>query len=140
MAKLTGLEAAEKHARRLTGATEDIRQGVERVTVAPGQLAAAKVDKMRQNLLASIDDGTWATNVAKVTVGEWKDDMLNKGVNRIGPGVTAAIPKTAVFFSELFEHQDKIVAEINNMPDLSLEDNIGRMVHNARRMAEFKKS
>lgn len=139
MAKLTGMEAAEKHARRLSAATEDIRQGVNRVTVAPGQLAAAKVDKMRQNLLASIDDGTWATNVAKVTLPEWKADMLEKGVNRIGPGVQAAIPKTAVFFDELFEHQDVIVGEIEHMPDLTLDDNIARATHNMRRMADFKR-
>ena len=83
MAKLTPREAQEKHARRLKGATEDIRRGVQKVTEAPGVKAAAKEEKMRANLLAALDSGKWKNRVAAVPLEEWKDKMLNKGVGRI---------------------------------------------------------
>ncbi len=83
MAKLTPMQAREKHARRLKGATEDIRIGVNRVTEAPGEKAAAKVDKMRANLLAAIDSGKWSAGVKRVGLEEWKAKMTEKGIPRI---------------------------------------------------------
>jgi len=41
MAKVTPDEFVEKHARRLKGAVEDMRRGVEKVTSAPTAAAAA---------------------------------------------------------------------------------------------------
>jgi hypothetical protein len=40
--------------------------------------------------------------------------------------------------SQLFPHLEKIEAEVKGMPDLTLEDNINRMVHAVRRASEFK--
>lgn len=139
MAKLTAREAAEKHARRLKGSTEDIRRGVERVQEAPGVRAAQKQDKMRANLIKAVDSGKWAERVSAVPLGEWKGKMINKGVNRIAQGVDEAMDGTTDFFGQLFEHQDKIKGEIDAMPDLTLDDNINKAVHNMRRMSEFRR-
>jgi len=139
MAKLTPREAQEKHARRLKGATEDIRRGVQKVTEAPGVKAAAKEEKMRANLLAALDSGKWKNRVAAVPLEEWKDKMLNKGVGRIAAGVDEAAGDIENFFGELFEHQDGLARSLENMPDLTLEDNINRMTQYVRGMAEFKR-
>ena len=139
MAKLTPREAQEKHARRLKGATEDIRRGVQKVTEAPGVKAAAKEEKMRANLLAALDSGKWKSRVAAVPLEEWKDKMLNKGVGRIAAGVDEAAGDIENFFGELFEHQDGLSRQLENMPDLTLEDNINRMTQYVRGMAEFKR-
>ena len=139
MAKLTPREAQEKHARRLKGATEDIRRGVQKVTEAPGVKAAAKEEKMRANLLAALDSGKWKNRVAAVPLEEWKDKMLNKGVGRIAAGVDEAAVDIENFFGELFEHQDGLARSLENMPDLTLEDNINRMTQYVRGMAEFKR-
>jgi len=139
MAKLTPREAQEKHARRLKGATEDIRRGVQKVTEAPGVKAAAKEEKMRANLLAALDSGKWKNRVAAVPLEEWKDKMLNKGVGRIAAGVDEAAGDIENFFGELFEHQDGLARDLENMPDLTLEDNINRMTQYVRGMAEFKR-
>jgi hypothetical protein len=139
MAKLTPQQAAEKQARRLKGATEDIRLGVDRVTEAPGKKAAAKQDKMRQRINESIDSGIWATRVAAVPLEEWKAQMKDKGIPRISSGIDGAKAKVTDFFGKLFPYQDTIKAELERMPDLTLEDSINRATHQMRRMAQFRK-
>lgn len=139
MAKLTAAQATEKHARRLKGATEDIRNGVDKVTVSPGVLAAAKQDKMRQKLIESIDSGKWGTAVKKVTVEDWRTKMTEKGIPRIAAGIDAAAGKVEAFFSDLLPFQDTLNKNIQKMPDLTLEDSISRMTAWTRGMATFKR-
>ena len=139
MAKLTPAEAAEKHARRLKGATEDIRRGVDRVTEAPGIAAAAKSDKMRARLMEALDSGKWANRVKSVSLQDWQRLMKEKGVGRIAAGIDEAREKTEDFFGQLFQHQEGLQRKIDNMPDLTLEDSISRMTTFIRGMSEFKR-
>jgi len=139
MVKLTPSEAREKHARRLKGATEDIRRGVASVNTAPGAQAALKVDKMRQKLLEAIDSGKWENGVKRVSLEEWKGKMVSKGIPRIAAGIDDAAGKVEDFYGQLFPYQDRIKAEIERLPDLTLEDSIQRMTTQIRRMAEFKR-
>lgn len=140
MAKVTPDEFVEKHARRLKGATEDIRRGVERVTEAPTLKAAAKVDKMRTNLNKAIDDGKWERGLKRVSLEDWKTKMTVKGIGRIATGIDDAAPKVREFAAELLPHIDKVQGEIKSMPDVSLEDNINRMTTFIRGMAKFKRT
>lgn len=140
MAKLTPQEAAEKQARRLKASVPDIQRGIERVTESPTAKAAEKQDKMLNNLTASVQSGKWRRGLLRVSTEDWKKAALEKGVNRIANGIDGAREKVESFFSELLPYQDKIRAEISRMPDLTLEDNINRMVHNARAMADFKRT
>lgn len=139
MPKLSPREAREKHARNLKNSTQDIQRGIERVAEAPGKRAASKVQKMRQNLLASIDDGTWESRVGSVSLEDWKTAAVEKGVGRIAAGIDGAAAKVESFYEQLFPHQESIQRELEGMPDLTLEDNIQRMTHAVRRMAEFKR-
>jgi len=139
MPKLTPSEATEKHARRLKGATEDIRRGVSRVTEAPGEKAAAKEQKFRQNLLASIDNGKWARRVKSVSLGEWQSLMSEKGIPRIAAGVDASADKIEDFFSQLFAHQEGLERKVSGMSDLTLEDSIARMTTWVRGMSDFQR-
>lgn len=131
-------ETAEKWGRNLKGASEDIKRGVSRVTEAPGIKAAAKVEKMKSRLIASIDDGTWENNVAAVPLSEWQNKMLTKGVPRISAGVEAANGKVIEFHTQLADHQRTIDAELERMDDITLEDSINRMTTQVRGMASFK--
>lgn len=136
---ITPAEVAEKHARRLKASTPDIQRGVERVTVAPGQLAAAQTDKMRTNINKALDSGKWARRVASVPLPDWKDSMINKGIPRIASGVDGAIEKTTQFFAEFLPHLETIQGELESMPSVTLEDGINRAVHNMRRNADFER-
>ena len=138
MAKLTPQQAREKHAARLKASTGEIQNQVNKVTVAPGVQAAKKADKMLTNITNAITSGRWGRRVSAVSLQDWQDAMIKKGIPRISQGIDAAAPKVEAFFAEFFPHLDKVQAEVNTMPDLTLEDNINRMVHVVRRNSEFK--
>lgn len=140
MAKVTAEEFQEKHARRLKGSVEDIRRGVERVTEAPTIKAAAKKDKMKANLNAALDNGKWERGLKRVTLEDWKGQMVNKGIGRIATGIDGAAPKVVKFAAELLPFIDGVQNQVKKMPDITLEDSISRMTTFVRGMAKFKRS
>ena len=137
--KVTPDEFQEKHARRLKGAIEDMRRGVERVDTAPGVKAAAKKDKMRQRLMEALDSGKWEKRVAAVTLDEWKQDMIEKGLNRVASGIDRAAPKVKEFAAQLLAHEEEGLKKIESMPDVTLEDSINRMTAWVRHMSKFQR-
>lgn len=139
MAKLTPQQFQEKHNRRLKGSLEDIRRGVEAVTESPTKKAAAKAEKMRQNLVEAIDSGKWARRLNAVTLDDWKKKMSEVGVGRISQGIDAASDKVQKFAEELLPFIEARQTEIKKMPDVTLEDNINRMVHFIRGMSKFER-
>lgn len=137
--RITPQEAQAKHARRLKAAQTDMADGVRRVTEAPGVKAAAAQDKMRTNLTAAIDDGTWARRVSAVSLSEWQDKMLTKGVPRVAAGIDAAAAKVTEFYSQLFDFENTVMSEVERMPDVTLDDSINRATTWMRRMSEFER-
>jgi hypothetical protein len=140
MARLTAVEFQEKHARRLSAAVEDVRKGIDKVTVNPCELAAAKQDKMLAGVMAAVNEGRWAAGLKRVSLDEWKDKAKNIGVGRIAGGIAAAKTKVIAFAEQLLPHIDAQVAKIKGMSDLTLEDNINRMTTFIRGMASFKRT
>jgi len=140
MAKLTPQEYQEKHARRLKAAVDDMRAGVERVTESPCEKAASKAEKMKTNLVKSIDSGKWQAGLKRVSLTDWKSAMIEKGVNRVASGIDGASAKVVAFASDLLPHIDKAQSKIKSMSDVTLEDNINRMTTFIREMAKFKRS
>ena len=139
MARFTPEEVQEKHARRLKAAVPDIIAGVNKVTEAPGKKAAAKAAKMKANLVAKLDDGTWARRVAAVPLEDWKASMIDKGAARISAGIDGAKDKTIAFYGQLLPAVDAAQAKIANMPDVTIEDNINRVGTYLREMGKFSK-
>lgn len=139
MAKLTAVEFQEKHARRLKASVEDVRRGIERVTESPTDKAVAKQDKMLANLTRAVTDGKWAAGLKRVTLEEWKRKARDIGVNRIAAGIDGAKEKVVAFAEVLLPHIDRGVEKIKGMPDVTLDDNINRMVSFIRHMGEFKR-
>ena len=137
MAKVTPSQAAEKWSRRLSASTEDIRAGIERVTQAPGQAAAQKRAKWEAGVANAGDK--WQRNVAAISLDEWKDKALNVGLQRVAQGAQANQDKTEKFFSEFLPHLDRGVAQVNAMPDASMEDRINKAVAMMRHNSNFKR-
>ena len=140
MAKLTPTQIAAKWSQRLSGATTEIKDGVMATKTAPSTAAIAKKDKFRQNLLKSIDDGSWEEGLSKVTLADWQKAMVDKGLSRIASGAQAAQSDFATFMGELLPFQENLSNQIKTMPDLTLEDNIQRMATMVRGMAGFKRT
>ena len=136
--RLTAEEFQKKHRARTNAAQQDMRDGINRVTEAPGKKAAAAKDKMRQRLIESIDNGKWERRVAAVSLEDWKADMLDKGVGRVAAGLDRSAGKVVAFAEKLISHQNRLLADLEGDPSVTLEDNINRMVKWVRGMAELE--
>jgi hypothetical protein len=128
MARTTPEEYMEKWGRRLKGAGQDIRAGVERTTVAPGIAAAQASDKMLAGITEALNSGKWQRAVAGVSLQDWKEATVNKGINRIAAGVDASMSKNRVKVEKLLSDVDSSVSEIARMPSTTFQDRIQRMV------------
>jgi hypothetical protein len=124
---MTGQQVADKWARRLKGASQDMRDGVNAVTQAPGIAASKKSAKMLEGITRSIQDGTWQRAVASVSLDDWKKAMLDKGVGRIAAGVDGAMPKMTIMADKLMNALGTIKSKVSAMPDNTFEDRLARM-------------
>lgn len=129
---------AQKWAGNLAGSTESIRAGVQAVTTAPGQAAARQKAAYLARVQARADH--WADRVARVTLGEWQDATLTKGIPRIASGAQAAQPKMATFMAEFLPHVERVAQQVRAMPKLSLEDGIARAAAQIRGNASFRRT
>lgn len=126
-------QAAEDWATGLATKTDKITRGVRAVTVSPGQQAARQKNVYLAQVQANVDK--WAANSAAVTVGEWQDAMINKGVGRIAAGATASKGKMAAFFAQLLPAID---AAKSGLPARgNFEQNMARLQQYLTKMHGF---
>ena len=136
MAKLDATAVAQKWAQNLGAATQAVQDGVNAVTVAPGAAAARQKAVWVQNVQAAQDK--WARNTAAVTLNDWQQAMITKGVPRIASGATASQPKFATFMGKLLPFIDNAVSALPARGNL--DANINRSVAFMRKMATFSNS
>jgi hypothetical protein len=139
MAKIsmTPEQYTEKHSRRLKASIDDIRSGIDKVSESPTAKAAKKQDKMLQNLQAAVTSGKWASRLNSVSLEQWKDKAINKGLSRIASGIDGAQAKVNSFASQLLPYESSLQDSINKMPDLTLEDSVNRASTWIRGMSKF---
>ena len=134
----TAQQASDKWKNRLSGAGAEVAAGVARVTVAPGQLAAAKRQKWLMGIQNAADK--WQRNVAAVPLETWKRYMTEVGVPRIAQGAQAKQAKFTDFMNEFLPHLEQGVNKLANMPDVTFEDRIAKSVAMMRHNHDFRRS
>jgi len=140
MPKVTPEESAKKLIQRAKAAAPFIAAQVAKVTVSPTEKAAEKIDKMQANFLKAVSDGKVERGLRRVSLTDWQKAMIEKGVPRIAQGLDAAEGKIIEFNREFYPFLERVQAELDAMPDTTLQDGIAKMVHNVTRIAEFKRS
>lgn len=134
MAKDAAAVAAE-WAARLGQSTAKIEAGIRAVSTPPGAAAARQATTWQQNTANSVDK--WKRRVGAVTLQEWQDAAVNKGVGRIGAGAQAAVPKMQAFLQAFLPFQEGIVNSLPPRGDLNA--NINRAVQMMTKTAAFKR-
>jgi len=136
----TARQSTEKWQRNMKGAGQTIREGIDRVTEAPGVKAAAAQDKMLSNVTESITSGKWGRRVASVSLSEWKEKAITKGIPRLSAGVDGSVSKVENALGQIIDHADRGLDILDGMPSVTLEDNIQRMTAFIRHMATLEVS
>lgn len=134
---ITAQQAKEKWLRNLQAATPSITDGVNAVTVAPGQKAAQAKQLWLSQLQANADK--WAKNVGAVTLGEWQTAMTTYGIPRIAQGAIAKQAKVEEFMTKFLPHVAQGAAAVNALPKGGLENGIARATAMIRHNATFKR-
>lgn len=107
--------------------------GVNRVTVSPGQLAAAN----KAGYVAGVNSAQdlWAQRV-NIPIGDWKAAATTKGAQRLASGAAAAQPKYQAAAGKLYAFYQ---SQISSLPPRgTFEQNLARFsqlataLHNAR--------
>lgn len=135
--RVNAQQAADKWSQRLSASTQQIQDGVNRVTQPPGQKAAAAANLWLQRVQQSRDK--FANNVARVSLQDWQAAMINKGIPRISQGATAGAPKMAAFMNEFLPHLAQGVATVDRMPKGTIEQSIARAEAMIRHNASFRR-
>ena len=129
----TADQIAANWASRLAASTQKITDGINGVTVAPGVAAARQKDVWLQNTQAA--QAKWARNVAAVSLSDWQQMTVSKGVPRIASGATAAQPKFQAFMSKFLPYVQSGKASLP--PRGTLDQNINRAIAMMRHNAKF---
>lgn len=124
---LTPDRITDKWQRRMKGSVQDIQAGLDAMQIDPGQAAVAKQDKMLQNIQRSITDGTWAKRRLAVSKQQFVEVTKRKVAQRLSSGVDEALPKRQRFDNYLVNTLNSVLPQIQNMPDMTLEDSVNRV-------------
>jgi len=128
--RLTPQESTQKWMQRTQAAVPEYVQGVNRVSTAPGEQAAAQADAYIAGVQAALNK--WKRNVAAVSLADWKDRAANIGGPRIAAGVNAAMEKTLRATERNFQNIDNALAGLP--PRGTFDQNVQRMTQFVTRL------
>lgn len=115
-------DAAAKWQQGFGAAGASWAAGIEAVTVAPGQLAAAAMPRYLSGVQANANK--WAANSAAVTLATWKQQSINKGQARLATGAQTGMAKYQAKIGPVLDAMKSIVPSLP--PRGTVEQNIQR--------------
>lgn len=90
-------DIAKKWSTNLSNAKASIKAGIQAVTVSPTSKAAAAVDAYKAGCQRAADSGAFVNGCNKVTLQQWKDKTINKGLANLDNGLKDGETNMAAF-------------------------------------------
>lgn len=129
--------ATQKWQTNLSNSTPAMQRGVAALQTSPGASAAAAADKWLMKV--SQAKQKFASRVGSVTLQDWQSAMNNYGIARVAQGAQAKAGKMQSFMTEFLPYLQNGVAQIDRMPNNTLEDGIARATAMIRYNAGFQR-
>jgi hypothetical protein len=128
MAAKTAQQVADKWARNMANAGQSYKDGVMAVREAPGVAAARAADRMKANIIDSIDSGRYAQRVSAVSLSTWQQKTANKGAARLTQGAAEAKQDVMEFQQRWLPIMQQASEQVKQMPKGTEADAVARML------------
>jgi hypothetical protein len=135
MAAKTGTDAAAKWVAGMGSANQTMQQGAQAVTESPGALAARRSDAYLAGVQANVEK--FKRNAQAVSVEDWRQAYLTKGLPRVASGAAASQQKFATIMDELIRYMKGAALPPRGT---SAQQNAQRAVAQILHNANFRKS
>lgn len=130
---------AQRWVTNLGGSVEKIRTGVQAVTTAPTQAAAAAGQLWQQRVADPNTLAKFQRGLQRVSLTDWQQAMIQKGLPRIATGAANAKDKFTSFLTQFLPFVQNVANQVHQMPKATLEDRIARAVAQIRGNAGFRR-
>lgn len=121
---LTAAQISQKWLTNYQGSSQAMTDGSNAVQTAPGVAAAAQQAFWLSRIQASANK--WATNVAAVSLQDWKTAYQTLGIQRGQAGATAKQSKYTAFITAYLQFLPGAVAQVRAMPKGNIQQSIAR--------------
>jgi hypothetical protein len=138
MKNVSPTQAASNWANGMANSSQKLTAGINAVTVSPTSLAAGRIDAMVAGIQRAAASGKIAAGLNAVSLQEWQQAMLTKGVPRVAAGAQAAKNKVQAFFTQFLPYLQQGVQALQATPRGDLETNIARAAAMMRHNAQFR--
>ena len=136
-ARKTAQQVAQKWSQNLSNSGTTMTNGINGVTVSPGQLAAANAQAYISGVQQNV--GKWQAKLQAMPLATWQNAMKVKGIPRVQAAATTDMAKVQTAFGPLLDYTYNLRDQINSsMPRGSLSQNIQRMTAQVQGMSQYK--
>lgn len=138
-AQKTAAAVATKWSQNLSNSTPQMQSGAQGVTTSPTALAAANPTGYLQGVQNAVNNGTWAASLQAVTLAQWQNAYITKGIPRVQQAAASDKGKVQTAFQTLLPYVYSARDQINaSMPRGTLTQNIQRSAAMINAMAQYK--
>ena len=132
MAKnITVQDAVQKWADRGAASGDTVRKGVNAVTESPMEKAAQAKDRWLQGVQRAAANGKYENNLRAVSLNDWKNAMLTKGIANMQTGYNSPIGKQKFqrFMTAFLPFAKQVSDAVKAMPRGTLQQSIDRATY-----------
>lgn len=138
MPKVSASEGADKLKRGIAAHGQDYAAGIQKVTVNPAELAAAKEEEWFASITDAYNNSRFSKGLSRVTLQSWKAAVADGGVSRYTQSADRAAKNYQSFAAEFYPYLDQVQNQVKAMPKRNMAESIARMVKNVELIHEFK--
>lgn len=132
--------ALAKWKSRASNAGAAMTAGVQAVTVAPTQKAAAAVNKYAAGVQRAVQSGSYVNGLNAVSLQDWQQAMTTKGVSNYQNGINNISPKAQKAMADQQAYAAQVSATVASMPNENDNDAEQRALTAIRLMRQYGKS
>lgn len=136
---LNAAQVAAKWATRLQSSGEAMKAGVNAVTQSPTEAAANAKDRWIAGVQKAATEGTFESGLRAVSLSDWKQSYIDKGIPAVANAARVAQPKMEKFLRDFLPFADGVSQTVAAMPKGTLQDSINRATAAITMLASYKK-